>query len=178
MHSVFSNAGDVNLYSFQGSFLDEKDPLVDFEYINNSNDAHCMRASDFDLKLYSDDLYIETSAGVPIKYIGPTRNFVDIIPKVFVVIPPKHKYVASIRLSKYYALPKNDLVIIYALPVIPCQQILADYAPMPPVEFIKSKIKKPSSESILGFSNDYSFWVHNGFLAVSTKLFIKRKNHR
>jgi hypothetical protein len=169
------NAQDAPLYSFVAKVFNPQDTSITFTYKNKSQFPQCIRAEDLDvnLNLFADALYVTSTKGEPIKYIGPHELSLSLTPKNFIIIPPGQEALGGIFLDKYYDAKKENVIVSYSIPVIPCQIVLEKYINIPFTDFIKDKIHNPTVEKTDAYAY-YPEWTQYGFIAVSNPLLIER----
>lgn len=173
---LFTHAQEApRSYKLIASVTDSKDPYISFEYTNTSGSAQCVRASDLDFNLHSDDIYVFKFDSSPVKYIGATQQLVDLMPKVFKVLPPGQSSVTGVKLSKFYDIKKYDLIVEYVLPVVSCDTVMQRYINIPPIEFIKANFKITNDIELSKFQSYYPEWIINGFIARSGPITVTRK---
>lgn len=174
--SVYSETEQTNKYSFTIESVNPKSGYVWFRYRNESTVAHCVRSEDLELNLIGDSLYLYSEKNIPIKYKGYMGDAtLSLTPKKFILIPPGEEMLSSIYLNEHYSLKKENILVSYSIPVIPCEVVMERYVNVPPTVYLKDKINDPFIKDTSVFAVDYPEWSTYGFIAVSERLFIKRK---
>lgn len=172
--SALSVAQEVPPYSFVAEVNNPKDALIQLIYKNQSKFSQCIRAEDLELKLMGDSLYVKSENGGSIKYIGVRGRSDPRMPQKFIILPPDKEARASIHIDEYYDTRKENLIVSYSIPVIPCEKILGGYINIPPTVFMRDKINDPAVEKTDVYAADYPEWTQYGFIAVSKPLLIER----
>jgi hypothetical protein len=175
LFSNLSNAQDVPLYSFMAKVSNRQDTYIHFTYKNTSQSTQCIRVEDLDvnMKLVADALYVTSAKGESIKYTGVQELSLSITPQKFIILPAGQEVGAGIHLDKYYDTKKENVIVSYSIPVIPCKVVLEKYIKIPFPDFMRHKIKDPTTEKTDIYAADYPEWSKYGFIAVSKPLLIE-----
>ena len=161
-------------YSFVAEVNNPKDALIQLVFKNKSKFAQCIRAEDLELKLVGDALYVKSEKGDRIKYIGVRGKSDPRMPQKFILLPPEKEARTSIHLDDYYETKKENVIVSYSIPVIPCEKVLETYINIPPTVFMRDKINNPTAEKTDVYATDYPEWTQYGFIAVTKPLLIER----